>query len=507
MKADVILHNGNIRTMDSALRVARWVAIRDGRIAAVGDTEGNRPETDCIIDLNRHTVLPGFIDTHTHGILTGISLMSIDLRDACSIDEVLEKVSLVCKNTPEGEIVTGTNLSAEMLKENRLPTLRELDAASKAHPIQLHHVTMHGCVLNSLAMALAGVDTGMRGVETYEDGSANGIISDDTAYLEACSRISASTSPATVEAYIRSFADAVLSQGVTTAHSLDAQDLPSEPEIWNNIRDTLPVHVVNYVESLEVDWVRRLGYPRVGGCICLDGSRLMKTMALYQPYIGSAGNGVLYYDDETIYRFMSRAHELDMQFAMHAAGDRAIDQYFKAYERVVNEQGRKNLRHRIEHFSMPTERAIELAAHYELVLPMQPAFPQLWDVPGCSIYEGLFGKDRADLVEPFNDIIRKGGLVCGGSDSPVTLVNPLSGIHACVNDPNSHRTLSVTEAINLFTKNGAWAAHEEKEKGTIEAGKLADLVVLDRDPYKVPEKIKDIQVQMTIVAGKMAYMV
>jgi predicted amidohydrolase YtcJ len=506
MKVDLLLTNGNIRTMDQSETVARWVAIHDGKIVSMGLLDGDMPQSSHQVDLANRTVLPGFIDSHAHGTLTGISLLSADCRDASSLDDVLQSLKEKSKVTPEGDLITGTNLSAETLKERRLPTRKELDAVSSTHPIQLHHVTMHGCVLNSMAMGLSGVTPGMRGVEIYEDGSANGIISDDTAYLEACARISSATPASTVEAYIRSFADSVLAQGVTTVHSLDAQDLPSEPELWQKIRGTLPIHVINYVESLDVDWVRNLGYPRVGGCICLDGSRIMKTMALNQPYRNSQDRGVLYYDDETVYQFMSKAHAYGMQFAMHAAGDRAIDQYINAYAKVVKAQGCKDLRHRIEHFTFPSQHAIEMAVEHQFALPMQPSFTDLWDNPNHSVYADIFGRERADRFEAFHDILQMGGKICGGSDSPITPVDPLNGIHICVNAPNPRRRLSITEAIQLFTINGAWAAHEDKDKGTIEVGKLADLTVLSADPYDIPDKIRDICVEMTIVEGKLAYM-
>jgi predicted amidohydrolase YtcJ len=228
-------------------------------------------------------------------------------------------------------------------------------------------------------------------------------------------------------------------------------------------------------------------------------------MALYEPYNREKDRGVLYYDDETVYQFMSNAHALNMQFAMHAAGDRAIDQYLNAYARVVKEQGRKDLRHRIEHFSLPSQRAIEMAAEHQFALPMQPSFPQLWDDPANSAYGEIFGRDRADRMEPFYDICMAGGRICGGSDSPITPVDPLNGIHACVNETNPRRRLGVTEAIQLFTINGAWAAHEDKIKGTIEEGKLADLVILNKDPYDDPKNIRDISVEMTIVEGRLAY--
>jgi predicted amidohydrolase YtcJ len=505
MRVDSILVNGNIRTMDPQNQVVRWVAIDQGKIFSIGILDGDMPQTDCPIDLAGRTVLPGFIDSHTHGTLTGISLLSIDFRETKSLDEVFEKLNRKCKNTPEGILVTGTNLSAETLKEHRLPTRKELDAISTTHPIQLHHVTMHGCVLNSLAMELAGIDSNMRGVGVYDDGTCNGILSDDVVYVEASNRISSSIPASTIKSYITNFTESVLPKGVTTVHSLDAQDLPEEADVWQQLRGNHPVHVVNYVESMDVEWVRQLGYPRVGGCLCLDGSRIIKTMALYEPYNREKDRGVLYYDDETVYQFMSKAHARNMQFAMHAAGDRAIDQYLNAYARVVKEQGRKDLRHRIEHFSLPSQRAIEMAAEHQLALPMQPSFPQLWDDPANSAYGEIFGRDRADRMEPFHDICMAGGRICGGSDSPITPVDPLNGIHACVNETNPRRRLGVTEAIQLFTINGAWAAHEDKIKGTIEAGKLADLVILNSDPYDDPKNIRDISVEMTIVEGRLAY--
>jgi predicted amidohydrolase YtcJ len=135
--------------------------------------------------------------------------------------------------------VTGTNLSAETLKEHRLPTRKELDAISTIHPIQLHHVTMHGCVLNSLAMELAEVDSNMRGVGLYDDGTCNGILSDDVVYVEASNRISSSIPASTIKSYITNFTESVLPKGVTTVHSLDAQDLPEEADVWQQLREII----------------------------------------------------------------------------------------------------------------------------------------------------------------------------------------------------------------------------------------------------------------------------
>jgi predicted amidohydrolase YtcJ len=148
---------------------------------------------------------------------------------------------------------------------------------------------------------------------------------------------------------------------------------------------------------------------------------------------------------------------------------------------------------------------MDTAADMGLALPMQPVFPFLWDTPQHSEYVRLLGPERANRLEPFVELQKRGLIISGGSDSPVTDINPMLGIHAGVNMPNPVRRVSVEEALRMFTINGAWVGKEEADKGTIEVGKLADLVVLDDDPYREPQRIKDFSVKMTIVAGSVAY--
>jgi hypothetical protein len=136
---------------------------------------------------------------------------------------------------------------------------------------------------------------------------------------------------------------------------------------------------------------------------------------------------------------------------------------------------------------------------------MQPAFPFMWDKPEKSEYASLVGLDRANRMEPFKEILKRGGIISGGSDSPISEINPLLGVHAAVNMPNKIRRVNVEEALSMFTINGAWVGKEEGIKGTIEVGKFADLVILDRDPYREQDRIKDFKVHMTIVKGEAVY--
>lgn len=506
MNPEILFKNGNIITMDGSLSKYRWLAAEGDKIAAMGCND-DYPSAATVIDLKERTMLPGFIDSHLHGTCTGQALISADLRNSNSIDELFSSVNDKCMHTEKGQLVLGLGMSAETVKEKRLPTRLELDAISRVHPILLHHVTLHGCVMNSKAYEMSGLNTLMDGVETFHDGTFNGVVSDDSAYYMALNNINKCITEEDIENYIKAFTSFMPSRGITTAHSLDGQDFPADIPIWHHMQGKHPIHIINYLETLDVQKAIDFGYPRVGGCIALDGSRIMGTMALDKPYINNPSRGTLYYTDETIYKFMKHAHSINMQLSLHVGGERAIDQFIYNLYRVEKEQGFKDLRHRPEHFSMPSDSAIELAAEMKLALPMQPIFTKLWDEPEQSVYEKNLGPERAKRMEPFAEIVKKGGMICGGSDSPVSLPDPMMGIHLLVNNPRESRNIDLTNAIKIFTINGAWAAHEENIKGTLEIGKLADLVVLSKDPYEDLNHISDIKIEMTVVSGKIRHSV
>ncbi len=486
---DLLIKNANIYTIDEKLNQARWLGIKDGKIAGLGDDDNISEDAKETIDLNNKTVLPGFINSHMHSLATGISESSFDLFNADSINEVLEIVKEGCKNSPNSSLLYFEGLNVNRLREQREPSVEELDSVSNNVPIFLRYFTGHGIILNSEAMKRADIKP--KDMNTEEAFSkVQGIMSDNDIkkYMEKCGDVCAST-------------------GTTTINSIIGGELPGDIDCKYWISEeldkrTLPVHVVNFYQSKNPDDIKELGLNRIGGCICLDGTPAEWTAAFSEDYIDKPGNrGGLYLSDTEIYEIVSRAHSLDMQCTFHAVGDRAIDQLLGIYNRVINEQGKKGLRHRIEHCDLPSKKHLEMAAKLGIVISVQPNILNMFG----EFIVGSLGKERLDRMGVYPEIIEYGIVLAGGTDTPITPLRPLLSIHAAVNNKAPHKRVSVTDAIKMFTINGAYAIHKEKETGSIEIGKTADLIVLDQNPYKIPEKIEEINVEMTIADGEIVY--
>jgi predicted amidohydrolase YtcJ len=295
-------------------------------------------------------------------------------------------------------------------------------------------------------------------------------------------------------------------RGITTLHALDGGDLgPGDTRVIWHHRDRLPIRVVCYNQSMDLEEVRELGLPRVGGCICSDGAFEAHTAALFEPYADQPDNyGTLTFSQEVMDDFIRDAHRSGRQVAVHCESERSIEQVLWAMEKAIRAFPRADHRHRIEHLELPTANQIHRMAAAGIMAAMQPAFiPAFIGAADLSLYEVLLGRTRLKRVHPYRTLLDAGVPICGGSDSPVTPYNPLAGIQAAVAHPNPDERVSLTEALRMFTTTAAWSAFEEDVKGCIAVGKLADLVVLAEDPYQLPaDAIGDIVVQGVCIGGR-----
>lgn len=503
-----VIVNGNVITMDDADRRCRALAIEDGRIRAVGAPEDMQRFIQWgwpVEDLRGMTILPGFIDTHEHLMLTGSQATAVHLDDVAHMDALLEKIADCAGRTPPGQWVRGSYLNEQVLTEKRMPTRGELDRAVPAHPVFIMHATCHMCSLNTRALEILAPPLDLAGLDK-ENGAPSGIIRDPgilTCIHPAMARIIPQEAKI---GFLQHAAEMALDRGITTVHALDGGDLgPGDTRIIWRHRDRLPIRVVCYNQSMDLAEIRELGLPRVGGCICADGAFEAHTAALFEPYADEPDNyGALTYSQATMDTFIATAHRAGLQIAIHCESERSIEQVLWAMEKAIRAFPREDHRHRIEHLELPTRNQIHRMAAAGIMAAMQPAFiPAFIGRNGLEHYEALLGKPRLERVHPYRSILDAGIPICGGSDSPVTPYNPLAGIQAAVTHPNQAERVQLVEALRMFTRTAAWSAFEEAEKGSIEAGKLADLVVLGNDPYQVPVDTLDaIDVKGVCLGGR-----
>ncbi len=503
------LVNGLVVTMDARRPRAAAVAVRDGRIVAVGDrAEIDRldPKPREVVDLHGATVLPGFIDSHVHAFSTGMALCSADLAGARDVQDVCGRLREHAAHLSGGRWVYGFGCAPWTLAERRFPTAPELDAAVGDRPVYVTSTSFHSGATNTAGLrelAAAGLPFGRSPGEPEA-----GWFVDDESHFAAARLAFGSLSDAEIVERYRRVAERAVSKGVTTLHCLEGQFITGDRDVQvlHERADELPLHVLLMYQTMDVDRVLAMGLDRIGGCLTVDGACFEHTACFYEPYLDKPDTcGELNYSEEEIHAFVDRAHRAGLQVGMHAIGDRAIDVLVRAYDAAARAFPRDDCRHRVEHFQLPTEWAIERALALRLALPMQPAFSYLWDNGGDGDYDHSFGPERAERMEPFRRLAELGAVVSGGSDSPVTSIDPLFGVHAAANNPRASRRTDVDTALRMFTTNGAWVGREEHERGAIIEGMRGDLVVIDCDPYAEREGIGDARVELTVSDGAVTY--
>jgi predicted amidohydrolase YtcJ len=506
---DLII-KGNVITVINQKPRAEAIGIRGEKIVSVGtvkEVETGAGKTTEVLDLKGKTILPGFMDSHAHIMGTGKNRLGVDLSPAKTVKEALDKIKQRASKTPAGKVIFCPDYNRTHVKEKRYPTRQELDSVSTKHPLWIQHYDGHFSMVNSLALEKLGFTAGMEGVQTDAAGELTGLIQDPASARPLSSGDNFEDKNEAMEALMLVTKEAA-SAGITTLFAKEG--LENIDFILKNIKK-IPVRIRPMVfpgfgsASLEDVINSKILGRHICVCNLTDGSVDAHTAALYEPYTNDPMTlGMLYHRDDDFYKLIETIHRAGCQISIHAESDRSIDQTLWAYEKVLEKYPRKDHRHRIEHFELVTMKQIKKAVRLGVALAMQPAFMTVCE--DLKDYLPLFGEERIKRFHPYRTILDEGALVAGGSDSPVTRINPLEGIHALVNHVNQEQRIDVYEAIEVFTINNARIGFEEDIKGSIEPGKLADFVVLAEDPYRVPkENIRNISVEMTIVGGKVVY--
>jgi len=506
MSDKFVLKNINGIAMDEADTRFTALAVECGKITVVGTDEDVAQfiaEGWDVRDMKGKTVLPGFIDAHQHLGLTGQVLNGLDLRSTESLGDILDKVRDAVPATPANAWVLGYAMNELNLAEGRLPLKEDLDEVCPDKPVMLVHASWHLCVLNSKGLELLDLPEGLPGMDV-RGGEPTGVVRDPGALTHVFPTVNTLMPRDVKIASFKAACEAALRQGITTLHCLEGGEFgPGDTRIAVECRHELPVNTVIWNQVMDIPETIALGLPRIGGCICADGAMSAHTAALLEPYTDQPDNlGTLNFSQQTMDDFIMEAHKAGLQVAIHCETDGAIEQVLSAMEKAIAAHPRDDHRHRIEHCEIPTLDQVERMGRAGIIASMQPAFfPHLvtWED-----YEAWFGPERMRWIHPYRTMLDHGIRMCGGSDGPITPYSPLVGIQAAVLHPVEQERLTPLEAIRMFTLDAAYAGFEEKLRGSIEPGKVADLVILRQDPTTLPpEEISGIEIVSAYVKGEL----
>ncbi len=502
--------NGKAILMDEKDTRAEGVLVKEGKIIGTGTSkeieEAAKKEGILVTDLKGKAVLPGFHDCHVHVIGTGMASIGIDLFECRSVGEVIKALQKEAQKGKEGWLC-GVRLDESRLKENRPPSLKELTEAVADRGVYLVDRGLHYTVVNQRAYEEIGYTGTEKGIGRDRNGQPNGRMHEYANTMARRHFNNSMTKEQRKEA-VKKVRDEAVGKGITTIHAMEGGEMFSDKDIDVFLEgvEEKGVDFVLYWDTLDIERVKELGLPRIGTDILADGSIGSRTAAFDEGYADQKDTcGKLYFTNEFLTSFIGEALRSHLQCGFHAIGQKAIRQILDCYEEAYRKHPWEDARFRIEHFGFCDCRDIARAADNRIIISTQPSFSYLRGGAG-SVYQIRVGQGREQKAYPLQSFVGHGIVVAGGADSNVTPMDALLGIHAAVNHPYKEHRVSVFEALKMFTINGAYSAFEEGKKGSIEPGKMGDLVILSDSPYEVtPDRIKEIQVEMTVKEGKVVY--
>ena len=507
---NLVLYNANVITQDTSLPRASWVAVSRGLIAGVGFGIHPRELTGGAtraIDCQGGTLIPGFNDAHCHILATATSLLAVDCSPSAvtSIEDIAEQLKIRAADAPPESWIRGTGYNEFYLRENRHPTRWDLDAAVPDRPVRLIHRSGHAVVLNSRALALAGIhrdtpDPAYGIIERDETtGEPTGLLLEMDDYLEGAVP---PLSQEEIYAGIRRFNEQCLASGITSLQDATPGNSVERWRLFQEIKEqdlltpslTLMAGASHLTRFLEEGFA----FGQRGPGMRLGAAKVVLTMT----------TGSLNPSREELHTIVGDAHRSGFQVAIHAIEMEAVEEAIEAIRLQTQESG-TGRRHRIEHCSECPPHLIERLAGCGITVVTQPSFIYY----SGERYLSEVADDRLPWLYPIGSLNAAGVPLAAGSDAPVTPLDPITGIYAAAtrraesgNTVLPDEALSVEDALGMYTLGSAYASLEERKAGSIENGKRADLALLDRDLTAIrPEEIRTTRVLMTIARGEVAW--
>ncbi|GAB1476854.1 amidohydrolase [Bacillota bacterium] len=535
MKANIVVRGDAIFDSVSDLPRPGFVAIQGNKILKVGKPEDAAPFIDnstLVIDCKDQLVMPGFIDSHTHLIMAGMYKASVNLGAARSEEEAARMVYEYDRQHPTDGWVYGFNWYHVFWDDKILPTKFSLDKYFPDRPVLLVNAEAHGAWVNSKALEIAGVtkdtpDPFGGEIGRLEDGEASGFLYERAVALVGCHALSFTEERE--KQFLKKFMESAAPLGITSV--VDVQpyfganlgNLDTYLDMEENDELTIRIHAAPDIFG-DLDLAERNAALCTGDKVranlvkqFVDGVFTTHTALMLEDYTDAPGNkGIQLCELDKIGEAVEAAHKKGLSIKIHAIGDRSIRFTLDCYENAIKKHGKNKARHAIEHLELISEEDIPRLKELEIVPSVQPEHLGLMPTWEGEEYRYVLGEERAGKTWRFKTMLETAGVLAIGSDCPVVDNNPFLGINRAVtrlHDDglpeggwNPGEKLTLAEVLKGYTSGSAYGVSREKDLGTLEAGKLADLVVIDRNLFEVsPESIRQAKVDITIMDGKIVY--
>ncbi len=533
-KVDMVILNGKVCTVDSSKQFAEALAIKGNTIIAVGNDEEIEKlatSSTTVINADNRLVLPGFNDAHLHFLGGGLSLLELDLNGCRTVKEVQTRLAASIRQHEKGAWITGRGWDHTLFNNGAWPSKEMLDAVSPDNPVFVRRVDGHIGWANSLALKMAGVNATTpdpNGGEILRDprtGEPTGILKESALELVNC--IIPEKSKEEKRRALRRALSEAARFGVTSIQDnsdidvfelykelFDSGDLTVRVSEWLDFEMTKdPRALMHTIDSLQK--LARPNFIRIGllkGFV--DGTLGSRTAYFFEPYDDKQSTaGLPQYSSEELQKLVNTADSLGLQTGLHCIGSKANYMAINAYRSARCKNNSAGLRHRLEHAQVLRPQHIPLLAKSDIIASMQPTHC----TSDLRWAEKRIGRERCKGAYAWRRILDAGGRLAFGTDWPVEPLDPMRGLYSAVTRKNIEsgtpaggwfpdQRLSVQEAIHCYTMGSAYAEFQEKTKGSISPGKLADIIILSKDIFTAaPEDILTTRVDMTIFNGKIIY--
>ena len=493
------VYEGAVLSCNEKDEVFRYLVEENGKIVFTGNELPEEYKNAEKIELGERALVPSFVDSHIHFASYATFLAGLNVADAKSNTEILENIREFVKKC-EDKMIIAFGASPHSVEEKHFVTRKQLDEVCPEKPLFMVKYDGHTCVVNTkLLEKIREKAKNLRGYHE-ETGEMN-----QEAFFAVSDYVTNSVSIPKLLKNMQNAADHMASKGIGMIHTVSGVGFPLDMDVsmenWfgKGLENGLQFRV--FFQTMDVNKVKKMKLPRIGGCFAtaLDGCFGSEDAGMLEPYEGTENRGVIYYSDGKVTDFCKKANRAELQIEMHAIGDAAFDQATRALKAALDDFPREDHRHTIIHACLPTEEGIRICEEYKIGLAIQSAFID-WPQEPNDYLERILG-ERAKKLNPFKTYADHNIAMSVGSDGPCTDPDPINWIYKICN--NGEESLPVQKALRMCTIDGYRQTFDEKERGSLEAGKIADMVILSKNPFETePEKLNTIKVEKLLLRGE-----